>query len=156
MEGYSALVAKEIVIVVRDDMRYFKNNHQPYTEIPLDMALMNIDKPFITFGLPKKIKRYVEKKAYSIIKTPKSAYPNILFYVPCPIVGRMILPLSENFVERIRAGSQKSIKKYFNECCYVMTLEETEIYRQYFDCVYACMEDEPLNGILNSLGIKHY
>lgn len=154
MEGYNALVAKEIVIVVREDMWYFKNN-QPYIEIPLDMALMNIDKPFMTFGLPKKIKRYVEKKAYSIIKKPKSAYPNILLYVSCPIVGTMIFPLSENFVERIRVGSQKSIKKYFNEGSYVMTLEEAEIYRQHFDCAYICAEFEPLNGILNSLGIKH-
>lgn len=152
MEGYNALVAKEIVIVVQED---FKNN-QSYTEIPLDMALMNIDKPFMTFGLPKKIKRYVEKKAYSIIKKPKSAYPNILFIVQCPIVGKMIDSLSKNFVERIREGSQKSIKEWFNEGCYVMTLEEAEIYRQHFDCVYDCMEDEPLNGILNSLGIKHY
>ena len=47
------------------------------TYIPLGIALANLDKPFITFGLPKKLKKYIEKKAKNIIETQKTKIENL-------------------------------------------------------------------------------
>lgn len=57
------------------------------TYIPLGIALANLDKPFMTFGLPKKLKKYIEKKAKNIIETPKSKKGKFSIVAPGPEEG---------------------------------------------------------------------
>lgn len=64
---YTALIGKKAVAVVKKI-----NDDTPLTEnlfsVPLDFAIANIDKPFITYGLPKNLKIYRKKcKKYNTI-----------------------------------------------------------------------------------------
>lgn len=68
MNGYEVLMTEKINLVLPEG----------FTKdlIPLDFAIKNSQKPFITFGLPKKVKKYIEKNT-KFIPNIKTKYPKI-------------------------------------------------------------------------------
>ena len=57
------------------------------TYIPLGIALANLDKPFMTFGLPKKLKKYIEERARNVLETLKSKKGKFSVLAPGPEEG---------------------------------------------------------------------
>ena len=74
-------IGKNALRVVREGYsRSFYKYDERYevegTYVPLGIALANFNKPFVTFGLPKKLKKYIEKRAKNVIKPVKSKKGN--------------------------------------------------------------------------------
>lgn len=137
---YTALIGKKAVVVVKKI-----NDDTPLTEnlfsVPLDFAIANVDKPFITYGLPKNLKKYIEKNAKNIIPLiKKTKYPKYTALVQSPITGMLIDVFN----------TKEKVKKWFSDGIYVMTLEEANEYRKYFISDFFSMDSE-VNKIINEL-----
>ena len=64
MKGYEVYVGEKALRVVGEGYADgFINAKVEGLTCDLDFALKNYTKPFITFGLPKKLKKYIEKRA---------------------------------------------------------------------------------------------
>ena len=134
MNGYEALMTEKINLVLPEG--FTKNL------VPLDFVIKNSQNPFITFGLPKKVKKYIEKKA-KFIPSIKTKYPKIKTLVQSPVVGGII-----------DIGTTKEkINYWFEKGIYVMSLEEAKEYSKYFNASF-CTIDPTIKMILNSLDIN--
>ena len=57
LDDYEVLVRKEVVIVLPSNT---KESEKIGNEMPLSLAIANVrNKPFMTYGLPKDVKKYV-------------------------------------------------------------------------------------------------
>lgn len=100
------------------------------TYIPLGFALANLDKPFMTFGLPKKLKKYIEERAKNVLETPKSKKGKFSVVAPGPEEG-----IGMWIYERKETGAltEKNRKEWFTYGATIMTVEEAVIYGKLFD-----------------------
>lgn len=136
MNGYEVLMTEKINLVLPEG--FAKDL------VPLDFAIKNSQKPFITFGLPKKVKKYIEKNT-KFIPNIKTKYSKIKALVQSPVVGGII-----------DVGiSKEKINDWFEKGIYVMSLEEAKEYSKYFNVSF-CTIDPTIKMILNSLNISNY
>ena len=100
------------------------------TYIPLGIALANLDKPFMTFGLPKKLKKYIEERARNVLETPKSKKGKFSVLAPGPEEG-----IGMWIYERKKTGAltEKNKKEWFRQGATLMTVEEAVVYGKLFD-----------------------
>ena len=131
MNGYEVLMTEKINLVLPEG--FAKNL------VPLDFVIKNSPNPFITFGLPKKVKKYIEKNT-KFIPNIKTKYPKIKALVQSPTVGGII-----------DVGTTKEkINYWFEKGIYVMSLEEAKEYSKYFNASFFTI-DPTIKMILNSL-----
>ena len=145
LDDYEVLVRKEVVIVLPSNPKKCKKMGN---EMPLSLAVTNIrNKPFMTYGLPKDVKKYVEKNAAKVLpKIKKTKYPKVRALVQSPVSGN-IIDITDN--------KQKTEEWFFSSAIYVMTLEEAKEYCKYFNSGFFAMEPEE-KIMLESLGITNY
>ena len=100
------------------------------TYIPLGIALANLDKPFMTFGLPKKLKKYIEKRARNVLEVPKSKKGKFSILAPGPEEG-----IGMWIYERKKRGAltEKNKEYWFQQGAALMTVEEAIVYGKLFD-----------------------
>ena len=135
MNGYEVLMTEKINLVLPEG--FAKNL------VPLDFVIKNSQKPFITFGLPKKVKKYIEKNA-KFIPNIKTKYPKIKALVQSPTIGGII-----------DVGiTKEKINYWFEKGVYVMSLEEAKEYSKYFNVSFFTM-DPTIKMILNYLDITN-
>ena len=130
MDKYEALITNKVILVLPAGLNK--------EAIPLNFAF-NINKPFVTYGLPKKIKSYIEKRATTLPKI-KTKYPKIKALVQSPSVGVIIDVTTTN----------EKVKDWFKEGIYVMSLEEAIEYKKYFHSKFFTL-DENIVSILKGL-----
>lgn len=130
MDKYEALITNKVILVLPTGLNK--------KAIPLDFAF-NVNKPFITYGLPKRVKSYIEKRATTLPKI-KTKYPKIKALVQSPSVGVIIDVTTTN----------EKTKDWFKEGVYVMSLEEAIEYKKYFHSKFFTL-DENIVSILKSL-----
>lgn len=136
MNGYEVLMTEKINLVLPKG--FVKDL------VPLDFVIKNSQNPFITFGLPKKVKKYIEKNT-KFIPNIKTKYSKIKALVQSPVVGGII-----------DVGiSKEKINDWFEKGIYVMSLEEAKEYSKYFNVSF-CTIDPTIKMILNSLNISNY
>ena len=145
LDDYEALVRKEVVIVLPSNPKKCKKMGN---EIPLSLAIANVrNKPFMAYGLPKDVKKYVEKNAAKVLpKIKKSKYPKYKAIVQSPISGNII---------DITKGNEDIEDCFFTYATYIMTLEESKEYCKYFNSGFFTMKPEE-KIMLESLGITNY
>lgn len=131
-----ALITENVIVVLPSGM--------DTKAVPLDLALNNSEKPFVTYGLPKKLKSYIEKHAKATLPKIKTKYPKFTALVQAPSVGRIIDV----------AESAEEPNYWFKMGTYPMTLEEAREYSKYFDTVFFTMEDS-IKKLLRSLNITN-
>ena len=135
MNGYEVLIIEKINLVLPEG--FTKNL------VPLDFVIKNSQNPFIIFGLPKKVKKYIEKYT-KFIPNIKTKYHKIKALVQSPVVGGII-----------DIGTVKEkISYWFEKGVYVMSLEEAKEYSKYFNVSFFTM-DPTIKTILNSLDITN-
>ena len=135
MNGCEVLMTEKINLILPEG--FTKNL------APLDFVIKNSQNPFITFGLPKKVKKQIEKNA-KFIPNIKTKYPKIKALVQSPVVGGII---------DIGTAEEK-ISYWFEKGIYVMSLEEAKEYSKYFNVSFFTM-DPTIKMILNSLDIAN-
>ena len=100
------------------------------TYIPLGIAFANLDKPFVTFGLPKKLKKYVEKKARNIIEAPKSKKRKFTIVAPGPEEGIGMWIYTR---DKDTSITEKNKNEWFRQGATLMTVEEAVVFAKLFD-----------------------
>lgn len=148
LDDYEALVRKEVVIVLPSNP---KKCEKMGNEMSLSLAIANIrNKPFMTYGLPKDVKKYIEKNAAKVLpKIKKSKYPKYKAIVQSPISGNIIdISKDKNIYKDVEDW-------FFTYATYIMTLEEAKEYCKYFNSGFFTMEPEE-KIMLESLGITNY
>lgn len=129
-------IGKNALRVVREGYshsfyKYDERYEVEGTYVPLGIALANFDKPFITFGLPKKLKKYIEKKAKSVVEPIKSKKGKFNILVPGPAEGNgMWIHMAKEDIKM----TEKNKKIWFYEGgTALMTVEEASVYAKLFD-----------------------
>ena len=117
MNEYEALVEKNVIIVLPKGINK--------KAIPLEFAF-NIDRPFMIYGLPKKIQKYVKKNTKNILPKIKTKYTKIKALVQSPSVGEIMDVVETN----------EKPEFWFGEGIYVMSLGEALEYKKYFNSVF--------------------
>lgn len=85
MKGYEVYVGDKALRVVEEGYALnFVNAKIEGLICDLDFALKNYTRPFITFGLPKKLKKYVEKRAKNFISMSDDTKYNLSVFVGSP------------------------------------------------------------------------
>ena len=135
-DNYQVYIGKNALRVVREGYsrsfyKYCEGYEVEGTYIPLGIALANFDKPFITFGLPKKLKKYIEKKAKNVIETPKSKKGKFNILVPGPAEGKGMW-IFESTNKDLKM-TEKNKKFWFYDGPALMTVEEATVYAKLFD-----------------------
>lgn len=117
MKKIYALITEKAVLVLPDKI----------TEeaIPIEFAFNNTNVPFMTYGLPKNIKKYIEKNTKNIFPKIKTKHKERAIVQSLPI-GSIIDITS----------TKEKISYWFKYGCYLMTLEEAEIYKKLFNSKY--------------------
>lgn len=100
------------------------------TYIPLGLALANLDKPFMTFGLPKKLKKYIEERAKNVIEAPKSKKGKFTVVAPGPEEG---IGMWIHKRDKDTSITEKNKKEWFRQGATLMTVEEAVVYGKLFD-----------------------
>lgn len=133
MNGYEVLMTEKINLVLPEGLSK--------QTVPLELAINNSDKPFMTYGLPKDIKKFLKKKA-NVLSEIKTNYAKIQALVQSPVVGNII-----------DVGySKEKPNTWIKEGIYVMSLEEAKEYSKIFNVSF-CTIDSTIKMILNSLDI---
>lgn len=108
---------------------------------PLDLVLANQKKPFLLLGIPKNIKKYIKNKSKDFIEIKeKTKYKKLTALVQSPIAGN-IIDISED---------KEDEEKWFKSGVYVMSLEESQIYKKYFPNSTYFNLDKKIEFVLNS------
>ena len=93
--------------------------------IPIEFAFNNTNVPFMAYGLPKNIKKYVEKNAKNIFPKIKTKYKERAIVQSLPVGS--IIDIT---------NTKEKTSYWFKYGCYLMTLEEAEIYKNLFNSNY--------------------
>ena len=117
MKKLFALITDKAVLVLPDDISDLA--------IPIEFAFNNTDIPFMTYGLPKNIKKYVEKNAKNIFPPLKTKHKEKAIVQSLPVGS--IIDITD---------TKEKISYWFKYGCYLMTLEEAEIYKKLFNSNY--------------------
>ena len=114
-----AHIYKEIILITP-----FKTKTDNELIMPLDNGIMYSNmsgKKIMTFGLPKKLRKYIEKNTKNIFIAEKSKNK---YTVMSPNVGSIIE----------KAEKKDTPEKLYSSGVYVMTETEKNIYKEYFSC----------------------
>ncbi|MCH5291982.1 MAG: hypothetical protein J1D88_09565 [Treponema sp.] len=135
-DNYEVYVGKNALRVVREGYsRSFYKYDERYevegTYVPLGIALANFDKPFITFGLPKKLKKYIENRAKNIVEPVKSKKGKFNILVPGPAEGKGMWVFEST--DKDMKMTEKNKKTWFCDGSALMTVEEATVYAKLFD-----------------------
>lgn len=124
MKKYEALVGDTAIRVVP----FYYSEMKKISTIPLDVAFASYQTPFITLGLPKKLKKYIEKRAKNVVSMGDKTKCKQYVFTHCPD-GTGIYIQSAHQLKL----SDKNKKICFdNRVVYLMTLEQALEYRKYF------------------------
>ncbi|MCH5291984.1 MAG: hypothetical protein J1D88_09575 [Treponema sp.] len=123
------------------------------TFVPLGIALANFDKPFVTFGLPKKLRKYIEKRAKNIVKVKGWRKGRVTIAAPGPSEGiaLWIYPSKGKLKEPI---TEENTKKWFEEGVSLMTMEEGKIYAKLFDKIFVPEGDDRCDAAAEKLNME--
>lgn len=156
MKGYEVIVGKTAIRVVPE--RYFDGFYQPLpkkerpTTIPLDVALANYQLQFLTLGLPKKLKKYIEKKAKNFVSmSDKTKCKQLLFAATHPVLVDTGFYTYSAYQVRL---NDKNRKQWFDGgAMYLLTFEQAMEYRKYFPNLKFFPDFEEDIDILRGLGL---
>lgn len=126
------------------------------TFVPLGIALANLDKPFVTFGLPKKLRRYIEEKAKNIVKVKNGKKGNITIAAPGPSEGRALWVYSSrgSLKEPI---TEKNTAKWFKEgAVSLMTAEESKVYAKLFSKIFLAVGNDKVEDATEKLNMENW
>ena len=124
------------------------------TFVPLGIALANLDKPFVTFGLPKKLRKYIEGKAKNIVKVKSGRKGSITIAAPGPSEGIALWVYSSKgkLKEPI---TEKNTAKWFKEgAVSLMTVEEGKVYAKLFNKIFAPEGDDKVHAAAEKLNME--
>ena len=142
MKGYEVYVGEKALRVVREGYADgFINAKAEGLTCDLDFALKNYEKPFITFGLPKKLKKYIEKKAKSFISMSDDTEYDFVAIATSPEEEHII----EAYVTDKKAFNMSEKNKKECHACsnYLMTIEQAKVYQEYFpENCFVVMKEE--------------
>lgn len=135
-DNYEVYIGKNALRVVREgySSSFYKYDERYKVEgayIPLGIALKNLDKPFVTFGLPKKLKKYIEKRAKNIVKSVKSEKGKFNILVPGPAEGKGMWIFKST--DKDMKMTEKNKKTWLCDGPALMTVEEASVYAKLFD-----------------------
>ena len=135
-DNYEVYVGKNALRVVREGYsrsfyKYYEGYEVEGTYVPLGIALANFDKPFITFGLPKKLKKYIESRAKNIVEPVKSKKEKFNILVPGPAEGKGMWIFEST--DKDMKMTEKNKKTWFYDGPALMTVEEATVYAKLFD-----------------------
>ena len=114
-----AHIYKEIILVTP-----FETKTDNEIVMPIEDGIMHSNltgKKIMTFGLPKKLRKYIEKNTKNIFTAEKSKNK---FTVMSPNAGFIIE----------KAEKKDTPEKLYPSGVYVMTEAEKDIYKEYFSC----------------------
>ena len=138
--NYEVLTYKEYSIVVPEGSN----------GVPLDLALTNSSKIFITYGLPKKLKKYIAKKV-KVLPEVKSHTRNFKALVQSPKIGSIM----DIYKTTFKLKKELENEVFLKEGCYLMSLEEAKKYSEIFHTYFFVMPDDTKAiKALNSIGAK--
>ena len=123
------------------------------TFVPLGIALANLDKPFVTFGLPKKLRKYIEGKARNIVKVNSGRKGRITIAAPGPSegIGLWVYSSKGRVKEPI---TEKNTAKWFEEGVSLMTVEEGKVYAKLFNKIFAPVGNSKIEAAAEKLNME--
>ena len=131
MKGYEVYVGEKALRVVGEGYADgFINAKVEGITCDLDFALKNCTKPFITFGLPKRLKKYIEKRAKNFISMSDDTEYDFVATATSPEEEHIIqvfTPDAKGF-----NMSEKSKKEWHSCSNYIMTIEQAKVYQELF------------------------
>lgn len=155
MKGYEVYVSEKGLRVVGEGYANgFINAKAEGLTCDLDFALKNYEKPFITFGLPKKLKKYIEKRAKNFISmSDDTEYGNLVAIATSPEEEHIIEAYVAN-MKNLKMNEKN--KKEWHKCSnYIMTIEQAKVYQELFPENRFVVMKEELEEI-SKTGIKDY
>ena len=123
------------------------------TFVPLGIALANLDKPFVTFGLPKKLRKYIEGKARNIVKVESGWKGSITIAAPGPSEGiaLWVYPSKGKLKEPI---TEKNTATWFKEAVALMTVEEGKVYAKLFNKIFLSVGGGKIQSAAEKLNME--
>lgn len=121
------------------------------TFVPLGIALANLDKPFVTFGLPKKLRKYIEEKARNIVKVKSGRKGGITIMAPGPSEGIGLWVYSSRGKETI---TEKNVATWFKEGVALMTIEEGKVYAKLFNKIFVAIGNNKIEAAAEKLNME--
>ena len=155
MKGYEVYISEKALRVVGENYANgFINAKVEGLTCDLDFALKNYEIPFITFGLPKKLKKYIEKRAKNFISmSDDTEYDNLAAVATSPEEEHII----EAYITDMKnLNINEKNKKEWHRCSnYLMTIEQAKVYQELFpENQFVVMKEEL--GEFSKTGIKDY
>lgn len=157
MKGYEVYVGKKALRVVGEGYaNSFINKKVEGLVCDLEFALRNFEKPFVTFGLPKRLKRYIEKRAKSFVSMSDDT--------ECEgFVAVATSPEEEHIIQVFTTDRQnlnmkeKNKKEWHGSSSYLMTIEQAKVYRELFpENRFYLIEENKLEEFSKETGIKDF
>ncbi|MCH5291981.1 MAG: hypothetical protein J1D88_09560 [Treponema sp.] len=131
MKGYEVYVGEKALRVVGEGYADgFINAKVEGITCDLDFALKNCTKPFITFGLPKKLKKYIEKRAKNFISMSDGTEYDLVAVATLPEEEHLIQVFT-TYTKTLNM-SEKNKKEWHGCSNYIMTIEQAKVYQEYF------------------------
>ena len=154
MKGYEVYVGDKALRVVEEGYALnFVNAKIEGLICDLDFALKNCSKPFITFGLPKRLKKYVEKRAKNFVSMSDDTKYKLSVFVGSPEENDLLQVYNLN--TKTMRMSEKNKKKWHSCSNYLMTVEQARVYQEYFPENYFIVMEEDLEEF-SKTGIESY
>ena len=154
MKGYEVYVGdKALRVVTEGYTRNFINAKIEGLICDLDFALKNCSKPFITFGLPKRLKKYVEKRAKNFISMSDDTKYKLSVFVGSPEENDLLMVYNLDLKDMRMC--EKNKKKWHSYSNYLMTVEQAKVYQEYFPENYFIVMKKDLEEF-SKTGIKNY
>ena len=154
MKGYEVYIGeKALRIVGKGYANGFINAKVEGLTCGLDFALKNCSKPFITFGLPKRLKKYIEKRAKNFISMSDDTEYDLVAIATSPEEEHIIEVCT---TDAKNCNMSEKSKKDWHRCSnYIMTIEQAKVYQEYCpeNRFYVMKEDL---GEFSKTGIKDY
>lgn len=157
MKGYEVIVGKTAIRVVREgyfDGFYFTTmpkEERPIT-VPLDVALANYQLPFLTLGLPKRLKKYIEKRAKNVVSmSDKTKCKQLLFAATHPVLVDTGFYTYSAYQFKL---NNKNKKQWLDGgAMYLLTFEQAMEYRKYFPNLKFFLDFEEEVDLLRGFGL---
>ena len=154
MKGYEVYVSEKALRVVWEGYaNSFINAKVEGLTCDLDFALKNYSRPFVTFGLPKKLKKYIEKRAKNFISMSDDTEYDLVATATSPEEEHVIEINTTN--KNGYNMSEKNKKKWHSCSNYIMTIEQAKVYQELFPENRFFVMKKDLEKI-SKTGIKDY
>ena len=153
MKGYEVLVGKTAMRVVPEgyfDGFYFTTIERTPT-VPLDIALANYQTPFLTLGLPKKLKKYIERRAKNAVSmNDKTKCKQLVFVATHPGLDTVFYTYS---AYQFKLNDKSKKEMLAGGAMYLLTLEQVLEYRKYFPNMKISLDFEEDVELLREFGL---